>query len=498
MKRLKNNGLSASSNASFLFRGIYGRNTNRSSSSGTTKSLRFGGTLRLFACLLAWFYFWLSPSEALAEWTSAQISTLGGKINDLIDENRSQTDELENINSALVNYLIMKSSGNSIGSGVYQIADYTNRSHNRLVEILQLLGYGVGSSQSGTVKESLFTIDYDINALKNNLGFSDTTTLRAKLDEIILALENLQESGSGSESESISQDWVKEDTFNAFSAKYEELANRAYNAFGFNSGSDYSLKDYLDSFIPVGSVQIYTTTYSEGSNSTPFPDSPYKWSDKSQSITYRTGGNLYEFLGDLFYYNRESESNLLLNIAKKQAWNDWQAHTNLVATITGLVTQPENRVDSSEDIGIISERDGNQFLEVTYEKETGDAFEEINLTPTLTNDVASLEVESTSITNKFNKIWNYKKIKERYIDESKINLENSYNDVTTRDSTNFVLQYGTENYMTYDWGGNALLLYREIFSYDRMRTLRGVFGYLWQILISFSCYCLFRVLGKVK
>lgn len=392
---------------------------------------------------------------------------------------------------------------------VGSIDDNVSTLKNYNAYILGQFGYGLGSSQVSSVKS-------DFDALKQNS--SDSLDYLQRIEDYLSNIEAILESngdtgGSGGESTTINQDWLKEDTFKTYS-------DWVKSSFGFTggTGTEDTLKSLISPFYDTwingysNDLNLYyfvqNTRPTLGLN-TPFPVTNNNgrdglWYDLSEPRTYlmpESYKDPFKFLADVFVQQAYLDNQFSQGLLKKQSWNDWYAHTNLVSTLENLLTYsvPEQSINGSSSFGGIKtdEVTGDKTLDITWEKSTGDSAESIELTPSFTNDLSQLTMDSNSITNRFNNIFDYTNIKNRYLSNSKIITNNSYNDPKTSDVGNYTFKYGSWKEQTFEWTAKSTNLYRSVFSYELMKFLRSTFDVLWKIFAALCNFALFKRLGRV-
>lgn len=373
------------------------------------------------------------------------------------------------------------------------------------------LGYTNYYAGQGTLKQDILVLrDYlsalsgqNQSILKGMGSTSQTTwsgeTLGVKLDKILSAIEALDTPDSGSGGETFS-DFATETTLSAFKGQYEQLANQFLNSWGFSQ--EYNLKGYLDYIVPgVGSnFSIpYLRFSAVGAETSPYPDTVDRWvSWQSRNYNLSQSGS---FLEDFFNALSARDGGIVdldLRWRKKQAWNDWYAHTNLVDTLYLLSSPPKNYIDSSSDIGSVDSSTGEMIL--TYNDSEGGSPptpEVIDTKVVFTNDFSVLQTDSNSIGENLNRIT-YSKLNEKYKLPEGIE-NNNYQDYSSKEALpDYTLQYGPKQYQTFRFTSKHRTMYNSIFSPQLCDKLRGVFSKLWFFLSIWFNFVLFKIFGKVK
>ena len=427
-----------------------------------SRFLRFRLVPRFYAFLLCW----LASFPLLGEWTSADTSTLNGISNDLaLIQREYQT------NIGLCNFRDLGSDVDTISSVVVQIRNILGIVGESSLQDyadwqLRQFGYGVGSSQTGNIAQ-----DFD--------------TVISKLSDILTALEGGTGSG-GSVGSEIEQDWLTESTFQTY---YDWMRS----SLGFEGGSSGSLKDLISPWYNIQGVNGYSPTidlwyYSKSSRPTLGLNSPFPvtnsngtdgvWYDTSEPKVYylnETYSDPFAFLGAVLAEDSILERQFNQGLAKKQAWNDWYAHTNLVATITQqadrFFTQPTSDPSPTPSFNPST----GQMS--TPSSGTGSADETITVSPSFTNDFAQIEQDTNSVTNNFAFVKE-QEIRNRYFVDGILDV-GEYRDYATVGS-GFSDVFNIAG-MTIDLG-SQFVNYRKIISSETLQTVRTVVGYLWHFL----------------
>lgn len=489
----------------FTFWGINGRRTVSFNPARNASHKAIARRIFTFSSILFGLCVWLFPSSALAEMSETQEGLLRTiKLN--LDSIKVDVSSIDTVQDWQYSYLVNALGGN-MNSGS-ETPYYVPAIYNQLQQLYKSLG----TTEQNTLLSKLTTLEGYSSSLVNNS--EDSLDHLQRIEDFLSNIEALLESnsgGSGSGGEgSTENDWVKETTFQEYSDNFQTYYDWVRSSFGFEGGSSESLYDWLNNRFGWNSDAGYTLRsyyYEEGKgNDSPFPlsNSEMSWAILNGNRWTFTNKTFLEVLID------QMESDIVttgdgfsavINNQIKSSWNDWYAHTNLVSTLERLLdnSPPENRVDSTSDIGTITQsQNGGEVLNITYDSGTGDSAESIDLTPAYTNNVAQLSTDADDIKKDFDDIWDYNKIKERYVDSEKFKDTSSFQDVQQKEISDYIIQYGNKPYMAFRWSSTALRMYKAIFTYDRMRLLRSTFGRMWNLLVIWGCYVLFRILGKAN
>lgn len=376
--------------------------------------------------------------------------------------------------------------------------------------ILKRMGYSSYSDPNITIHSDFEHLSSDLDAIHDNItelkdGITELELLNDKVQSIIDYLESSGGSGGsgGSGDTEINQNWLTE-------AKYTEIANQFLSSWGFEGGSSGTFKNSIDMMIGTQTSlpTSYTLTYYTAERDTfvPFPDTNPAPFNKNWWYTLNQHNMTFDLneigLFGMLNYNMQymhltlgGLSEALINNMKKQSWNDWQAHTNLVENIRLSNFMPSDS-PNPDNIGTIDESSG--ILSLTFDNGTGDSPDEIDLTPSFTNDTNTLYENLGSITNKFEKMVVAQDIKNRYF-RNYISEEQKHIDVVQMDKLNDKIDFFTYEGKTYslEMSDNALSMYREIFSYDVLRNIRGFVYSFYVLLVGISCFWLFLKVGKI-
>lgn len=431
--------------------------------------------VRLVRCFYVVLLCGLAPLPLLAEWGTNDSNKLNAILVELetIESRVDWTDVTKTYTNTL-----------SIKNNVDSIDDNVSTAKNNLAYILHNLGYGVSSSQTGTISQD----------------FSD---VKSKLDSIIAALENLGDSGSsgsgGSGSTDITQDWVKETTFQDYSDNFNTYCNWLRDCLGYTGSSSSSGNGSLRSaftelLYPGGTYGDIFRYYGyfDGSlgATSPFPNSYGTWGEMKKQAGYlRNSNNYMGILAELMAENAKGIGDAIIGTAKKASWNDWQAHTNLVATI---VTQADRFfTQPTSDPSPTPSFNPSTGQMVTPSTGTGSADETITVSPSFTNDFAQIEQDTNTVTNNFAFVKE-QEIRKRYFVEGILEV-GEYRDYATLGS-------GFSDVI--DIAGMIIDLnsqfanYRKIISSETLQTVRTIVGYLWHFLaIVASFFVVVKISG---
>ena len=435
---------------------------------------------RSFFRICLWYFSWLFvfvSRVSLADYESEALN--------LLSEIEGDTSNLRNV----VNQIYSEH-----GNNLINIRDIIRKS----------LGYidSYGNS-GGSVADDMYKIVTRLD--EENIS---STQIVTKLDRLIELLENNSSGegsgGSGGDS-SITQDWVKEDT-------YTQFAERLWKGLGFadeggsSLGSPSSLVEMFSTTrysFPIGPrIFYYRDTEAEGATKTPFPGSTALWINEYPYYEEDQGATRYTYtFPELISYpvvaQLAQNSTNEIRIFKKQAWNDWQAHTNLVATLERLltVTPPENRVDSIASLGKIEKTEsGKEELIINYDTGTGDSPEAIDLNPAVTNTTEELALSVDSTTNTVSRVLSYDTISNRYTDFSRVDNTGYRDYMAFEDIPSSELNLGGG--MVLNLGDNFKTVFESVLPMSTMAKLRNIFGYLWLFFYVYANWLLFKITGK--
>lgn len=435
---------------------------------------------RSFFRFCLWYFSWLFlfvSRFALADYESESIN--------LFREIEGDTSNLRNV--------------------VNQIYDEHGRERIYMREVIRKsLGY-VDSygNVGGSVADDMYKIVTRLD--EENIS---STQIVTKLDRLIELLEDNSSGegsgGSGGDS-SITQDWVKEDT-------YTQFAERLWKGLGFadeggsSLGSPSSLVEMFSTTrysFPIGPrIFYFKDTEAEGATKTPFPGSTALWINEYPYYEEDQGATRYTYtFPELISYpvvaQLAQNSANEIKIFKKQAWNDWQAHTNLVATLERLltVTPPENRVDSIASLGKIEKTEsGKEELIIDYDTGTGDSPEAIDLNPAVTNTTEEIALSVNSTTNTVTSVLSYQTISNRYTDFSRVDNTGYRDYMSFEDLPSSEINLGGG--MVLEVGDNFKTVFESLLPMSTMAKLRQVFGYLWLFFYVYANWVLFKITGK--
>ena len=488
---------------------------------------------RSFFRFCLWYFSWLflfAPRFALAEFESNDKTNLQNIRSDVNNINL----ETQSIHDLLREALSTSGGNGYVGWHLGLMGDDVNDINNKLSYLFGVLGYGYASSQTGTLNDSLIAIKQQIADIYNyqklpsdgaghqnwvnlqklqtisgGLGYTggyqstlkyDNTIIIDRLEAILAFLNNTFTGSSSSP-----QDWVKEDT-------YTQFAERLWKGLGFadeggsSLGSPSSLVEMFSTTrysFPIGPrIFYFKDTEAEGATKTPFPGSTALWINDYPYYEEDQGATRYTYtFPELISYpvvaQLAQNSANEIRIFKKQAWNDWQAHTNLVATLERLltVTPPEDRVDSIASLGKIEKTEsGKEELIIDYGTGTGDSPETIDLNPAVTNTTEELALSVDSTTNTVSRVLSYQTISNRYTDFSRVDNTGYRDYMSFEDIPTSELNLGGG--MVVNVGDNFKSVFESLLPMSTMVKLRQVFRYLWLFFYVYANWLLFKITGK--
>lgn len=451
---------------------------------------------RFYRWVTLWLFCFIS-SYALAEWDENDTRTL--------NEILYAVEQIENDEDTRFSLLenMLEQDGNSVGFNANRIYNYVYRTFNAL-------GYSYGSSarhlsdDMADVNTNLVDIHDNITGLYD--GLTSLESIYARLGEILDALDG-NTGGSGGE---IPSDIATETTLSSFKGKYEELANQFLNSWGYAGGSGGTLKESLSYFFPKSNTSNRYTVYAitptlDLGDTSPFPVpggtggswKPFTVPMFGSSIR-QFQNNFMEDFGFILGENLYGLSSIQQENAKKQAWNDWYAHTNLISTLNVLSRPPDNYIDKSSDIGSLNDENGE--MSITYNDAEGGSPPTPELIDTkivYTNDFAQLETKAEEVEDIFKDI-NYSKMKEIY--KVPQGIENQgYRDYSQIETIpDYQIQYGNDKNFSFVFGASHRQIYNSILSPSLLNKLRGVFSKLWFFLSVYFNFVLFKIFGKVN
>lgn len=457
----------------------------------------------LRVCVVRCFYVvllcWLSSFPLLADWTSENTQTLNlihGLLSTVESNSNSNESNIGDIREAIYNsewglrqlYRRVADSSGDLTSIKQELATFADENNYNLYLIYKMLGYSVSSSSTeclawdlDDIKENLTSIitalettNDSLNALNSGLGYTYENTLKDDMQRLINAVND-----------DISGDFVKEDTFQTY-------YNWMRSALGYEGGSSGSLRDLLEAcFLTPAINGTYSSVVmsEEGWDNVPFPVESHGWVNYFQgSFQFGSSGNWLQVLSTIISNNLEGFGDGLTYNFQKSSWNDWYAHTNLVATI---VTQADRFfTQPASDPSPTPSFNPSTGQMVTPSTGTGSADETITVSPSFTNDFAQIEQDTNTVTNNFAFVKE-QEIKNRYFVEGILEV-GEYRDYATLGS-GFADVINIAG-MTIDLN-SQFANYRKIISSETLQTVRTVVGYLWHF---FAIVASFFVVVKIS
>lgn len=400
------------------------------------------------------------------------------------------------------------------------------------------LGYSYGST-GFRLRDDLQSILKLLRTVDNNLSSSatDLTTIASKttkiaensdsvvtkLDEIIAALEALADSGgssgggSGSGTE-ITQDWLKEDTFKTARAE-DNAATQEYrdwfkSAFGFGGSS--SIPSLYDSLFPGYEYGLSVSVSDLYGDKSPYPGSNVPWINQYSTnyihpsildnggMTNQIRSNLGAYLAWNNFTISVGELRAKQLLAQKQAWNDWQAHTNLVANLWAIHnTAPtgESPTIGFAD-GVLTYKDGS-----SASGSSAPTAQTLDLNPVSTNsydgvvgDITTLTEAVSSGTSTGDNPIDTDAIRARYF--AYLDIQGASTDIgddiraasSSGETLKINFMGGSAELDLAAWGTS----YRSIMTQERLRTWRGAMGIIWMLAAWCCGFYLVKRLGNME
>lgn len=398
------------------------------------------------------------------------------------------------------------------------------------------LGYSHGSTgfrlrdDLQSILKLLRTMDSNLSSSATDLTsiVSKTTKIAensdsviTKLDEIIAALEALQDSGgssgggSGSGTE-ITQDWLKESTFttayNEEKAATQEYRDWWKSAWGFNTSSvPYSLKQFLfgNNKSPSSAFTSFHTINAHNGVASPFPEVlEAKWTQPYTgffTVTDPTNvRSLPQYLSYVLAWNLTAYKTLDTAERKKQAWNDYYAHTNLVANLWAIHnTAPtgESPTIGFSD-GVLTYKDGS-----SASGSSAPTTQSLDLNPVATNaydsvvgDITTLTEAVSSGTSTGDNPIDTDAIRARYF--AYLDIQGASTDIgddiraasSSGETLKINFMGGSAELDLAAWGTS----YRSIMTQERLRTWRGAMGIIWMLAAWCGGFYLVKRLGNME
>lgn len=384
---------------SFL-RGFYGPGFSRISENHLRKCELVRPVLRLvFRCSLGLLLFPLVVCAQLTSIESNWLQNINAHTESISHSNNDIRSYLDDVRQD-VDYLYAAFGYTSL---------YTLKTH--LEAILAKLNDINGSLSSSSSSTDLSTIEDTLNRLLTNsnantdalanidqggLNWANTTgksipywlkyntdntsqirlnsdTIVNKLDIIIAALQSGSSGGDEGSTETITQDWLKEETFTTARAE-DNAATKQYrdwfkSAFGFGAGSSSpSLYNYFKREVyyrvrPIPWKKNKPDMLQMSYPFAPYEDASYQY--LSANNWQLSAGGAHNFWGELSYLLADNLSNVLSNqrnfTLSTQAL-EYYAHTNLVANLWAIHNSAPPTGDvptiGLDENGVLTYRDG--------------------------------------------------------------------------------------------------------------------------------------------
>lgn len=404
---------------------------------------------------------------------------------------------------------------------------------NDLRYFVQTFGFGNGTanfewnfgllrSYAFLSSEYLFSISNNTSTISQNVSHlsENSDSVLSKLDEIISALEALSSSGGGSSgdeggsAETITQDWLKEDTFTAARAE-DNAATQEYrdwfkSAFGFGgSSSTPSMYDFFTSDSKFYYPRLVWSSYYVPS---PFPVAGGTGAKWVEDYNYMSETKTYPNQTFIERFSHVLAANLNQVIAANEhfaingAWNDWYAHTNLVANLWAIHNAPlptgeVPTIGFSQD-GILTYKDGS-----SSEGSSAPTSQTLDLTPVATNSYNGVVADITEMTDA---VTGGAHTSDNPIDTDAIRARYfAYLDIkgaSTDIGDDIRSASSSGETLEIDFMGNKAELdlsswgtaYRGVMTKDRLQTWRGAMGIIWLIASWVGGFFLVKRLGNME
>lgn len=349
------------------------------------------------------------------------------------------------------------------------------------------------SNNINSIKTNVQSINSRMIDIKNNT--SNITNVVSKLDVIISYLEQLSEdesSGSSSTNTvSITQDWLKEDTFKESFGGFVEKYDSFLNSWGFSGGSSgETLKSYLDDKFDFNKSYSYKSLFYEHSAGvgSPFPGNKVSWPLFIPGSFKLSSTNWVSAIIESQFKTSDSERELMYYLGRKQSWNDWQAHTNLIEKLDSIY-----RLDGQSDLQY-NEETGEVTLTQIGTGSSSESSEVIEVTPVSTNTVDTAVTSITDTEVVVTDFFDKEVIQTRYINSSLLEVGQDYGigeSVGATSSGVLVTEWFTIDFSV--WGES----YRRYLTQERLRSWREIAGYLWTLASVVLCVILVRKWGNM-
>lgn len=456
----------------FFKGGYYARFTRKFGSRYNKCRLEYSAryAARLFQCrslvLVGLVWLSLSPVVLRAEFSQEDRNFLSNRFNEV----KADTSQIEYWTESSAGWL------NKIHSKLGDFYSNNSQWNAKIVEEMledqSIFGYTV---------ENTFKADYD----------AKNATLVEKLESIITALEDLKasdspEGGSGEGESTINETWLTEDTFKADFGGFVDKYDTFLSSWGFGGASGGSFKSWLEKNRGTSNI-LWSFAVDLSSPNQPFPGNNSYWPSLA------TGGDYFVSTGDAFKdiiialdHSSYKNANFNLTLAKKQAWNDWQAHTNLISKLDSIFKlENKSSLSFDEDTGqlVFDENlGGSSSATVT------------DVTPVSTNSVDTAVTSVTNSASRVTEIFSKDDVLERYLNENLLVVGQNYGiGDNAGDVSSGVLSTPWFTIDFNQWGAS----YRQYLPISRLQEWRRWFGYLWNIASVVLCVLLVRKWGNM-
>ncbi len=391
---------------------------------------------------------------------------------------------------------------------------YKNQSGFRQYDFLLSINKSLKEAVTNT---TAIVVNTSTIAEKTTKIAENSDSVITKLDEIIAALEALAESGSSSGGGSgsgteIAQDWLKETTFTTARAE-DNAATQEYrdwfkSAFGFGgSSSTPSMYDFFTSNSKFYYPWLAWSSYYEPS---PFPVAGGTGAKWVEDYSYMSETKTYPNQTFIERFSHVLASNLNQVIAANEhfaingAWNDWYAHTNLVANLWAIHnTAPtgESPTIGFAD-GVLTYKDGS-----SASGSSAPTTQTLDLNPVATNayesvvgDITTLTEAVSSGTSTGDNPIDTDAIRARYF--AYLDIQGASTDIgddiraasSSGETLKINFMGGSAELDLAAWGTS----YRSIMTQERLRTWRGAMGIIWMLAAWCGGFYLVKRLGNME
>lgn len=344
----------------------------------------------------------------------------------------------------------------------------------------------------------------------------NSDTIVNKLDIIIAALQSGSSGGDEGSTETITQDWLKEETFTTARAE-DNAATKQYrdwfkSAFGFGGGSSSpSLFNYFNREVYYRVRPIPWRNMKPDMLHMSYPFAPYEdpsYQYLSSNNWQLSGSTQHNFWGELSYLLADNLSNVLSNqrsfTLSTQAL-EYYAHTNLVATLWAIQNTPPPTGDSPTigfTDGVLTYKDGSGSSGSSAPTE-----QTLDLNPASTNSYKTVVGDIKDVTGAItggihtgdNPI-DTDAIRTRYFAYLDIKGASTSigDDVGAASSSGETLKIsfmgGSAELDLAAWGTS----YRGVMTQERLKAWRGAMGIIWTLAAWIGGFYIVKRLGNME